>query len=155
PDWLTVPDIADLADVRRNAIDGRIRIGLDLGPPFFPVKIVSVWPRVRAGVIRTGVKQDQFRRLLRYHGFDWTDMEADHVRDLQGAGQNVYATLWPLARVHNQAANEILRQVVTYRTPTGTILTLQLQYTPLGLYFRIVGYGAPGSTAVTLWPQGG
>ncbi len=144
PDWITVPDQADLADVRRDAIDGKIRIGVSTGSRFFP-SLGKIWPRVRVGNVRTGVKQAQFRQLLAAQGFNWGTMEADHVRDLQWAGEDDYANLWPLERVHNLQANRILRQYVTYRTAQGTVLTVQICDTPLGLYFVITGYGNPNT----------
>jgi hypothetical protein len=142
PDWLPVPDVPDLADVRRSASTdehGRhvVRIGVSPASKFYP-KPGNVWPRVRSGVVRTGVKQDQFRRLLAAQGFSWGSQEADHVRDLQWAGQDAYENLWPLDAAANNAANQILAQPVTYRDHAGVIHSnVPLRDTPLNLYFRI------------------
>jgi hypothetical protein len=43
--------------------------------------------------------------------------------------------------VHNNAANQVLNQPVTYTDRTGVVRTnVPLNTTPLGLYFRIVGW---------------
>ncbi|MGY0232204.1 hypothetical protein [Longispora urticae] len=141
PDWLVVPNTPGLSDVRRSAMrrdngEHVIKIGVSTGSKFFP-SINSVWPRVRVGAVRGGVVQDQFRALLRAYGYDWGTHEADHVRDLQWAGSDAYPNLWPLERSHNQAANEVLKQQVTYQDAAGQVHTVPLEQTPLNLYFQI------------------
>jgi hypothetical protein len=146
PDWVPVPKpepgLPDpLRDVRRNAQTdehGRdvIRIGVSPGSDYYP-KIGAVWPRVKVGAVRGGVKQRQFRRLLEAQGFSWGPYEADHVRDLQWAGRDEYENLWPLEEAANNAANDILGQLVTYRDATGAAHAVPLRDTPLNLYFRI------------------
>jgi len=139
PEPIQVPDEPGLSDVRRDAIDGQIMIGVTPDGDFYPA-VNRVWPRVRAGVLRTGRKQANFRRLLAAHGFNWGSYEADHVRDLQWAGQDDYANLWPLERAHNNAANQVLDQPITYLNDAGTVVTVPLRDTPLSRYFRITRY---------------
>jgi hypothetical protein len=67
-------------------------------------------------------------------------MEADHVRDLQWAGEDDYRNLWPLEASRNNAANQVLQQYVTYRDPSGNVVTVRLQDTPLNRYFKIIGF---------------
>jgi hypothetical protein len=142
PDRIAVPDDRGLADVRRNAdSEGKIPIGVNPSSKYYPKVRQSVFPRVAAGTLRTGVKQAQFRRLLAWYGYAWGSQEADHVRDLQWAGDDAYDNLWPLERVHNNAANQILNQPVTYTDRGGVVRTnVPLSTTTLGLYFRIVGF---------------
>jgi hypothetical protein len=146
PEWLTVPDSPGLADVRRRAIDGKIRIGVYPSGEFYP-RVGQVWPRNRVGLVRSGVRQREFRRLLRAHNFDWDGLgyEADHVRDLQWAeaDADVYENLWPLLHTHNNAANRILDQIVTYQDASGVAHTVPLRDTPLRLWFRIQDYADP------------
>jgi hypothetical protein len=140
PRALLVPDDRGLADVRRDAdTSGRIMIGVSPASRYYP-KLRSVWPRVAAGVLRTGTKQSQFRRLLRAHGYAWGSQEADHVRDLQWAGDDAYVNLWPLEKAHNNAANQVLQQNVTYLNNAGMVVTVRLDQTPLNRYFRIIRY---------------
>jgi hypothetical protein len=140
PDYLEVPDVRRLADVRRHAEtkDGTkvIKIGVHPAGRNYPT-LGGVWPRTRVGAIRGGDKQDQFRRLLAHHGFGWGAYQADHVRDLQWAGQDAYDNLWPLDEARNREANEILNQLVTYKNKAGHVVTIPLKSTPLNLYFRI------------------
>ena len=119
PDWLPVPPEPRLSDVRRNAqtdTHGRdaILIGVPVNSRYFP-RLGRRWQRVEAGIIRTGTKQRQFRRLLAAHGFNWGTFEADHVRDLQWSGDDEYPNLWPLEETHNNAANRVLNQPISYR----------------------------------------
>jgi hypothetical protein len=143
PGWLKVPPDRGFSDVRRQAQtdpdgDPAVRIGVPVRSKFFPVP-GRVWPRVQAGVIRTGVVQAQFRRLLRAHAYAWGTEEADHVRDLQWAGEDDYQNLWPLERAYNGAANYILEQPVSYQTRQGVArANVPLRTTERGLYFRIV-----------------
>ncbi|MFI9386608.1 DUF4157 domain-containing protein [Kutzneria sp. NPDC052558] len=140
PEWLAVPP-KGLDDVRNTAFNKyrrfAIPIGVDPDGRFYP-KIGNVWQRIPS--MRGGVKQDQFRKLLKAHGFDWGNDEADHVRDLQWGGLDEYENLWPLDRQHNLDANKILSQLVTYTDSAGNPETVPLSKTPLGLYFEIVGY---------------
>lgn len=142
PEWLSVPDEPGLADIRRSAnTDGqggyRVRIGVPVNSKFFP-RIGKTWPRVKSGVVRTGTKQSQFRRLLSAQGFSWGSHEADHVRDLQWAGEDDYRNLWPLQRVHNNAANRILDQPISYRTKEGQDrIGVPLDSSDRDLWFRI------------------
>lgn len=145
PDYLPVPPLHDLADLRREAdrdSDGNyvIRIGVNPTGRNYPT-VGRVWPRTRVGLIRGGHKQDQFRTLLTHYGYAWGSYQADHVRDLQWAGRDAYDNLWPLERARNLAANEILNQPVTYQNAAGRVLTVPLRQTPRNLYFRIVAYG--------------
>ncbi len=139
PKGLVVPNQPNLAHARRHAIGGQLMIGIAPSGGSYPT-IGSVWPRVRSGAVRTGTAQTQFRRLLQAHGYVWGSQEADHVRDLQWAGLDEYDNLWPLERTHNQEANRILNQMVTYRDNTGAVVTVPLHQTPLNRYFRITGY---------------
>ena len=141
PDRIAVPDDRGLSDVRRNAdSEGKIPIGVNPSSKYYPKVRQSVFPRVAAGTLRTGVKQAQFRRLLAWYGYAWGSQEADHVRDLQWAGDDAYENIWPLERAHNNAANQILNQPVTYTDRSGVVRTnVPLHTTPLGLYFRIAG----------------
>jgi hypothetical protein len=143
-----VPDLPGLADVRRGARlapDGsyRVRIGVPVGSKFYP-RLGNVWPRVRSGNVRTGTKQNQFRRLLSAHGFNWGSYEADHVRDLQWAGEDDYRNLWPLSRSFNLAANQILGQPISYRTGRGQNAqdhtNVPLRTSDLDLWFRIIRF---------------
>lgn len=140
PTPVQVPDEPGLADIRRDAnSSGQITIGVNPGSRFYP-RIRSVWPRVRAGALRSGIKQAQFRRLLSALGYGWGSQQADHVRDLQWAGDDAYANLWPLEAAQNNAANRVLQQIVTYQDDSGQVLSVPLENTPLNRYFRIVGY---------------
>jgi hypothetical protein len=57
PDYVQVPDVRGLADVRRQAdSSGRIKIGVNPGSKFYP-KPGNVWPRTHAGVVRSGTIQ--------------------------------------------------------------------------------------------------
>jgi hypothetical protein len=144
PDYVHVPPGPGLADVRKHADgEGRIKIGVSPGSKFYPA-VGRVWPRVHAGVLRSGTRQAQFRRLLTALGYNWGSQEADHVRDLQWAGEDDYGNLWPLDAAHNNAANRVLQQLVTYRDSTGNVVTVRLENTPLNRYFRIVGFNRPG-----------
>ncbi|MCU1684331.1 MAG: hypothetical protein JWQ81_5070 [Amycolatopsis sp.] len=142
PRWLTVPNTAKFADVRREATTDsrgtpRIEIGVSPSSKFYPKIGGEPWPRVEVKRVRGKVKQDQFRRLLRAHGYAWGTKEADHVRDLQWRGEDAYENLWPLEESDNLDANRILTQLVTYTDSTGAPRTARLGDTPLGLYFRI------------------
>ncbi|GAB4367257.1 MAG: DNA/RNA non-specific endonuclease [Elainellaceae cyanobacterium] len=139
PSVVRVPNRAGLADVRRSAgaSTDDFTIGVDPSGPFYP-RIGKVYPRVRAGVLRTGRKQQEFRTLLRALGFNWGSFEADHVRDLQWGGQDDYHNLWSLERSYNQAANQVLDQPVDYESSSGTVIQGQpIKDTPLNLYFII------------------
>lgn len=137
PEPLVVPPLSGLPDVRRTAFTGgEVVIGINPAGEFYP-REGRVWPRVRAGVLRTGTRQANFRRLLREYGYDWGSKEADHVRDLQWGGQDDYHNLWPLERSWNNAANRVLQQNVTYRDDDGNVVTVRLQETPLNRWFRI------------------
>lgn len=138
PDVLRVPDSAGLADVRREAFAAtdEIEIGVASSGENFP-RVGRIWPRVRSSVVRTGARQRNFRNLLAAYGYDWGTQEADHVRDLQWAGKDAYDNLWPLERRWNNAANQILRQEVTYKDDAGNVVTVPLQRTPLNRYFII------------------
>jgi hypothetical protein len=140
---LRVPRAKALKNIRGNADDianEEIMIGLSPSSIYAPV-IGKVWARNAAGALRGGPVQDQFRTLLKmsgYDGFISGSMEADHVRDLQWGGQDAYNNLWPLERSYNNAANAILRQEIVYEDASGNVgPPVQLQNTPLGLYFRI------------------
>ncbi len=142
PDRVPVPRNKGLRDVEREAETDRdgnyvIRIGVSPGSRFYPLVGGPPWPRVAAGAIRTGRKQAQFRRLLSAHGYDWGSFEADHVRDLQWAGDDAYNNLWPLERSRNNAANRVLDQLVTYTDAARVPRTVPLRQTPLNLYFQI------------------
>ncbi len=145
PAWLPIPSDPGLTDIRRHAdTDAQgnpaIRIGVTPGSRYYP-RLGNVWPRVAAGTLRSGAKQKQFRRLLKAHGFDLGIYEADHVRDLQWAGDDAYNNLWPLARQHNNAANDVLNELVSYTDRAGvTHIDVPLRSTPLNLYFRINRY---------------
>ena len=145
PEAIRVPDGPNFADIRRNAnTEGDIMIGVSPQSEYYPKVYESVWPRVRVGAVRGGVKQRQFRRLLEDYGYNFTNMnmEADHIRDMQWTGPDEYDNLWPLARNYNQAANDILRQLVTYRNAANQVVRdVPLSQTDLNLYFRIVGFG--------------
>jgi hypothetical protein len=140
PNYVMVPPGSQLSDIRREAdTNGNIKIGVSPGSKFYP-KIGDVWPRVRVGPVRGGTKQRQFRRLLEALGFNWGTMEADHVRDLQWRGEDDYENLWPLEAARNNAANQVLEQLVTYRDNSGNVVTTTLKSTPLNRYFRIIGF---------------
>lgn len=144
PEPLDVPDEPGFADVRRNADShGQITIGVPPASKYYPRIYQSVYPRVRVGDVRGGVKQAQFRRLLAAHGYAWGSQEADHVRDLQWASEDmdVYPNLWPLSAAANNAANRVLDQDVMFQDRAGVVQTnVPLRRTDLGLYFRIVGF---------------
>ncbi len=62
--------------------------------------------------------QSKFRdKLLEPNGFDWRNMEADHVQDLAWGGSRLdkIANLWPLSSSANNAGNEVYRQTVHYQ----------------------------------------
>ncbi|WP_147414559.1 HNH endonuclease signature motif containing protein [Rhodococcus rhodochrous] len=145
PEWLEVPASAGLADLRRHARTDRhgrewIRIGIGSSSSNLP-RIGRVWPRVRVGEVRGGVAQAQFRELLQLCGYAGPAYEADHVRDLQWGGRDEYDNLWPLDPARNNAANQILNQMVTYRAADGRVLQVPLRVTPLNLHFRIDAFG--------------
>jgi hypothetical protein len=150
PDWMPIPFGPGFNDLERDGLDDpnrpggkAIRIGVSPAGKFFP-NIGAVWPRTDAGVVRTEIKQRQFRNLLSAHGYNWGGKEADHVRDLQWKGEDVYENLWPLEAEANRAANQILDQPVTYQDSGGvTRANVPLRSTPLGLYFRISSWEKP------------
>jgi len=97
-------------------------------------------------VLRSGIRQAQFRRLLTAQGFDWGTYQADHVRDLQRAGADEYNNLWPLAREHNYAANDVLNEPVNCTDAGGVAhFGVPLRATPLNL--RIDAYAWPPAPA--------
>jgi Domain of unknown function (DUF4157) len=136
PKWLPVPDDPGLAEVRRSAVGGQVEIGIAPNGPYFP-RAGLIRQRVRVGAVRGGVKQDQFRRLLRSYGYPWDGNEADHVRDMQWQGPDEYNNLWPLPRSYNLAANAVLTQPVRYLDNTGNVVDVPLQDTPLQRWFHI------------------
>ncbi len=135
---LAVPDVANLNNVRSSSSVASNEILIGVSPSSANVPVIGkVWPRVAAGNLRGGVKQEQFRELLRVSGFVWGSMEADHIRDLQWGGQDSYDNLWPLEKSHNNAANQVLSQDVDYEDSGKNLVTTSLRNTPLNLYFRI------------------
>jgi hypothetical protein len=143
PARLRVPPVPGLADVRREAsTNGTIMIGINRQGRFFP-KLDTIWPRVASGTLRTGVKQAGFREFLAACGYSWGTQEADHIRDLQWAGEDDYENLWPLERSWNNAANVILSQKVKYKNDSGVIVEVPLAATPLNRYFRIISILPP------------
>ena len=68
-----------------------------------PGKIVQLAPDER------GPNAGRFRAVLEAHGFDWQDLQADHVQDLQwgrpdGRDLDVFENLWPMDASANTSA---------------------------------------------------
>jgi hypothetical protein len=88
------------------------------GPLGEPIGVSKqFWPRVgkRFQLIPEHGREVSRRyvAVLRRYGFDWSGLEADHVQDLQWAGQDIFANLWPMDASANKSAGARQNQIQT------------------------------------------
>ncbi|HEY4021123.1 MAG TPA: hypothetical protein VGM75_20725 [Pseudonocardiaceae bacterium] len=117
----------------------QLEVGISPNGPYYPRLRGPAWRRTDA--FRQKIVQRQFRTLLRLNGFNWAGYEADHSRDVQWSGDDVYENMWPLDDTTNGlATGATLGQVVSYTDATGAVRNVPIHQTPLGLHFQIAYY---------------